>query len=305
MFSYTLTDATGEFSDSAVVTIVVICAAAPTPSPESADTPAPTYYTGDDLIGVPSTNNLTTAPTAYDGDDLVGVPPEFAAETSSPSPEPTQFTGDDMVGVPQDFNNTQPSVDRPELQDDFAITNQSVPVFIPILDNDIIPQDSTGNMGSPMHGENEATSDGITYTPADHFCGFEKFEYSVTDSTGMYTDTAEVTIEVICVESPTPSPTLFSGDDLIGVPQDFNADTYAPSPEPTEFNGDDMIGVPQDFEQETPSIDRPELNDDFATTNQGEDVIIPILANDKIPNGKISISSSICLLFIVKNLMVL
>ena len=50
MFSYTLTDATGEYSDSAVVTIEVICAPAPTPSPETVVSPYPTYFTGDEDI---------------------------------------------------------------------------------------------------------------------------------------------------------------------------------------------------------------------------------------------------------------
>ena len=84
-----------------------------------------------------------------------------------------------MIGVPPDFNETQPAMDRPELEDDYAITNQSVPVFIPILDNDVIPNDSTGTMGAAMHGEIEATVDGIIYSPDDICCGFEKFEYSL------------------------------------------------------------------------------------------------------------------------------
>ncbi|KAL7506882.1 hypothetical protein ACHAXN_004124 [Cyclotella atomus] len=254
MFSYTLTDATGEYSDSAVVTIDVICAELPSPMP--------TYFTGDDLIG---------------------VPPDFTLNSSAPSPQPTLYDGDDAIGVNQNFNATQPPIDRPDLEDDYAITNQSVPVFIPILDNDVIPSDSTGSMGVAMHGEVDASVDGIIYTPEDYFCGFEKFEYSVTDSTGKFTDSAQVTIEVICVDSPTPSPTLFTGDDLVGVPPEFGEDTAAPSPSPTLFTGDDMIGVPPDFNNTEPDIDRPELNDDYATTNQGEPVIIPILANDTIP----------------------
>ena len=210
-FSYTLTDATGQYSDSAVVTIVVVCAPVPTPSPESA---APTFYAGDDLVGVPS---------------------DFAMDTLAPSPQPSLFSGDDGVGVPHDFNNTQSDIERPELNDDYGVTNQSVPVFIPILDNDIIPQDSTGSMGTPVHGEVEAIPDGIIYTPVLDYCGTEKFDYSVTDSTGMFTDTAEVTVEILCVEND--------------------------------------------------NIEMLELNDDFATTKEGEAVIIPILANDNIPSG--------------------
>lgn len=224
------------------------------------------------------------------GDDLVGVPPDFTQDTVAPSPEPTMFTGDDMIGVSPEFNATQPSIERPELEDDYAITNQSVSVFIPILDNDIIPQDSTGTMGQAMHGEIEATVDGIVYSPADHFCGYEKFEYSVTDSTGMFTDAAEVTVEVLCVADPTSSPTFFTGDDFVGVPPEFEKDTLPPSPSPSWFTGDDMVGVPPNFNETQSGIDRPELYDDYATTTQGEAVIIPILTNDTIPTGKLCVS---------------
>ena len=261
-----------------MVTILVLCAPVPTPTPETSE---PTYFTGDDSVAVPLNHNQTvpnfdrtdstSAPSPSSGDDLVGVPPEFSEDTVAPSPEPTLFTGDDEVGVPHEFNQTQPGIERPELEDDYAITNQSVPVFIPILDNDIIPHDSTGMMGNPMHGDIDATSDGIIYSPFHHFCGFEKFEYSVTDSSGMFTDIAEVTVEVTCVENPTPSPTLASGDDLVGVPPEFNENTTAPSPEPTQIQ---------------PTIGEFNLNDDYAITNQGEDVIISILENDTIPNGK-------------------
>lgn len=205
------------------------------------------------------------------GDDLVGVPPDFATNSSAPSPQPTLFDGDDAVSVNENNHSTQPPIDRPELEDDYSITNQSVPVFIPILDNDVIPSDSTGKMGVAMHGEIDASENGIVYTPADHFCGFEKFEYSVTDSTDQFTDTAQVTIEVICVDNPTPLPV---------------EDTLPPSPSPSLFTGDDAVGVPPNFNEAQPDIDRPELNDDYATTNQGEAVIIPVLANDTIPAGK-------------------
>ena len=246
-----------------MVTILVLCAPVPAPTPE------PTYFTGDDAVAVPLNHTETTpnfdrtdstsAPSPSSGDDLIGVSPEFFEDTIAPSPEPTLFTGDDEVGVPHEFNQTQPGIERPELEDDYAITNQSVPVFIPILDNDIIPHESTGMMGNPMHGEIDATSDGIIYSPEHHFCGFEKFEYSVTDSSGVFTDYAEVTVEVVCVETITASPSVAV------------VDTAAPSPQPSEVQS-----ATEEFD----------LNDDYAITNQGEDVIISILSNDTISNCK-------------------
>jgi hypothetical protein len=50
---------------------------------------------------------------------------------------------------------------------------------------------------------------------------------SVVDSRSLSTlyDTAEVIVEVLCVSSPTSSPTFFTGDDLIGLPPEFGVDT--------------------------------------------------------------------------------
>eukprot|EP00804_Cyclotella_cryptica_P018478 CCRYP_004318-RC/>CCRYP_004318-RC protein AED:0.05 eAED:0.05 QI:175/1/1/1/0.85/0.75/8/326/1952 len=316
MFSYTLTDITGEHSDSAIVTIFVICQPTTMPTYFSGDdllgvppdfgaenpsidrfeptaapsgfsgddslgvppnfnqgtgdrpTPEPTLFSGDDALGVPPNFNQGTGdrptpePTLFSGDDALGVPPNINQGTGDrPTPEPTLFSGDDALGVPQNFNQGVSTPDRPVLKDDFATTNQSVPVFIPILDNDYIPTDSTGTMGNSLHGEIDATDSGIIFTPLAQFCGYDKFEYTVTDATGKFSDTATVTVEVICArekENSTPSPTPSSGDDLVGVPPEFSGGT--------------------------PIIDRPKLNDDFATTNENIPVIIPILANDTIPN---------------------
>jgi hypothetical protein len=253
MFSYTLTDATKEHSDSAVVTIDVMCTFTPTPSPEeSIFTNAPT----------PDESIDTMSPTQYSGDDMIGVPQYFNNETGieRPSPEPTQYSGDDMIGTPQYFNN-ETDIDRPDLEDDFATTNQSVPVFVPILDNDYIPANSNGTMGNPSNGEIEATEDGIVYTPSTEFCGVEEFYYYVTDATNMYTDSALVTIDVIC-----------------------SVASDSPSSQPTEYTGDEETSVPLNINNQ-PDVDKPDLADDFATTNQNVAVIIPILANDKIPSG--------------------
>jgi hypothetical protein len=44
------------------------------------------------------------------------------------------------------------------------------------------------------------------------------------------------------------------------------------------------FGIPPDFNEMQTGVDRPELNDDHVSTNQGSPVTIPILANDTIPN---------------------
>ena len=92
-------------------------------------------------------------------------------------------------------------------------------------------------------------------------------------------------VEVLCVSSPASSPTFFTGDDFIGLPPEFGMNTLPPSPSPSLFTRDDVIGIPPDFNETQTGVDRPELNDDHVSTNQGSPVTIPILANDTIPNG--------------------
>ena len=100
-----------------------------------------------------------------------------------------------------------------------------------------------------MHGEVKATPDGISYLPSPQFCGFEVFEYYVTDSSGLFTDTAKVTIEVVSAEDAIPSSSIddmveteLNGDntggyDLLGVPSQFSADV----------TGDDLAVAPPEF----------------------------------------------------------
>lgn len=204
-FTYTITDVTGQYSASALVTIDVICADTPAPSPIA--------------------------------------------------------SGDESIGDGLDFNNGNTTIDRPELEDDFATTNQSVPVFIPVLDNDFIPENSTGTFDQPMHGGVTMQDDGIVYTPDPEFCGYETFNYTITDATGLFSDAAMVTVEVECKFAPTPAPSPIA-------------------------SGDESIGDGLDFTDKNNTIDRPDLNDDSTTTDQDVPVLIPILANDTIPEGK-------------------
>ena len=96
--------------------------------------------------------------------------------------------------------------------------------------------------------------DDIVYTPVAGYCGMDIFSYTLTDVTGENSDSAIVTIFVIC--QPTTMPTYFSGDDLIGVPPNFGQDTPSidrsePTAAPSEFSGDDSLGVPPNFSEGT------------------------------------------------------
>jgi len=59
-------------------------------------------------------------------------------------------------------------------------------------------------MSDPQHGANVPKENGVEYTPNDGFCGVDSFEYTVADmdgvadENGMVSDTATVTIKVIC-----------------------------------------------------------------------------------------------------------
>ena len=114
-------------------------------------------------------------------------------------------------------------------------------------------------------------------------------------------------IEVLCATVPTPSPeiastpmsTNYSGDDSLAVPSNYshtipNSKRTGVNFAPTSSQGNDMVGVPsesvvsttppssfpslfsvgeadyvpEDFNQTDLAPERPELEDNFATTSQ-------------------------------------
>jgi len=91
----------------------------------------------------------------------------------------------------------------PAAEDDFATTDEGVPIDIPVLDNDI---DDDGDIltvthvDEPANGSAEINPDGtVKYTPNPGFVGVdEPFEYKISDGNGG-TASAFVIVTVLAV----------------------------------------------------------------------------------------------------------
>jgi len=104
---------------------------------------------------------------------------------------------------------TEAKTEIPQLVDDKAETTMNTPVSIPVLENDIyVPPNSAGSIDQPMNGTCSVEESGILYTPNPGFCGFDSFNYTITDASGTFSDTATCFVEVLCSGSllPTTAP---------------------------------------------------------------------------------------------------
>lgn len=85
--------------------------------------------------------------------------------------------------------------------DDFRTTPLNTPVKIPVVENDVDPDNDTLNLSdtivsNPSNGEVTVNDDGtVTYTPDNDFHGVDTFVYKVCDSLN-HCDVATVTVLV-------------------------------------------------------------------------------------------------------------
>jgi len=142
------------------------------------------------------------------------------------------------------------AIGEPLAKDDFYQGNQGDRIEVPVLENDFFPDGSTGSYTQPANGTIESINNGtmIVYVPEGGFCGFDTFNYTITEPSSLLSSTGVVTIFVACQGQslmPTASPTPLST---------------------TEW---------------------PVLivNADSALTGQNESVVIPVLENDLYPEG--------------------
>lgn len=101
----------------------------------------------------------------------------------------------------------------------------------------------------------------IIYTPDAEFCGTDQFTYTITAEE--HFATATVFMTVTCPGSSTT----------------------------------DVI---ESTTPESPEENRPIANDDFATTNRGKSVVIFVLSNDTVPEGKM-----LCHIFLLTKVILL
>ena len=97
-----------------------------------------------------------------------------------------------------------PVNDAPLVVDDDVSTFEDAPVEFDPLMNDTDVDDTelvVSDVGVASNGKVEITAGGVTYSPADDWCGSDSFSYTVADPDGE-TGSAMVAVEVECVNDP-------------------------------------------------------------------------------------------------------
>jgi len=121
--------------------------------------------------------------------------------------------------------------DPPVAEGDGAVTDEGVPVTIPVLSNDADPDGdrlTVESVEAPEHGV--ASSDGtdVIYMPEAGFSGVDTFSYTVSDGKGG-TNTADVVVAVAAVNDP-PTAQDDSATTDAGAP--FTIDSLANDTDP-------------------------------------------------------------------------
>lgn len=216
-----------------------------------------------------------------------------------------------------------PVPDAPRVQDDEADTRERIAVDVPVLANDRDPDGDPLRLIRVTQGANGSVlvngDDTLRYQPRDDFVGTDGFTYTVSD--GRRTATATVTIRVRDVpdapvaeggrlqtwEDTVLAITLSAhdrdGDALVfeierppdhgtlrGSPPDVS---YLPHPDyhgPDQFvfrveDGDGGYDVAKISLRVLPVSDAPRAADDAVETPERIAVDIPVLENDRDPDG--------------------
>lgn len=220
LFQYTIQDAAGGTSNSALVSLSI---AANTIPPQAQDDETATS------AGVPVTLNVIANDSDLDGSidpttveipefgdpshGLAEVDPATGAITYYPDPG---FVGTDTIGYVVRDNtgavSNQATVlvtvnestnARPVAGNDTASTNRNTPAVINVLANDTDPDGTidpttVAIAGGAAHGTTsvDLTTGVITYTPALNYTGPDSFMYSVNDNSGAVSNVATVSIVV-------------------------------------------------------------------------------------------------------------
>ncbi|MEP9363130.1 Ig-like domain-containing protein [Nocardioides sp. CN2-186] len=139
----------------------------------------------------------------------------------------------------------------PTARPDTAVTDQDVPVSIPVLANDSPGAPVTTTSNGPSHGSVVVEANGsITYTPDAGYVGDDAFDYTICSPTApTVCATTSVTVTVLPVNHPPvlPDVALSTRTDhavrgrLAGTDPDGDALTYARATEPR--NGTAVVGA--------------------------------------------------------------
>lgn len=156
--------------------------------------------------------------TILNGDDVLYTPNlDFCGTDSFTYTIKDSYSNEDTATVTIDVSCEE--IDQPEANDDYVTTPQGVPVTIPATENDYVPVNATGQFDQPSNGVVTIGESGVVYTPTVDFCGLDMFDYIITDSTGIHSDSATVTVEVIC-NSTHSAAEVIAINDYVNIPQD-------------------------------------------------------------------------------------
>ncbi|KAL3770124.1 hypothetical protein ACHAW5_009665 [Stephanodiscus triporus] len=207
------------------------------------------------------------------------------------------------------------------LNDDMAETAQNTPVLISPLDNDEnIPSYASLSTTQASNGTCTLQLFDVIYTPDQDFCGTDLFTYTIADSSIAYV--ATVTVNVACppilnddyaetMANTTISIHVLDNDEYVPpgafgtITQPLNGTCIRDDVNILYTPNSDFCGVDQFTYTvthpiggadtatvtvlvlcpETTESDRPIANDDFATTSQGNSVVLFVLSNDIFPPG--------------------
>jgi len=299
----------------------------------------------DNTVSVDEDNNLTISVLSNDSDvdgDTITV-----IGTSDPANGSVQVNGGTTINYmpDSDFNGSDSFTytisdgnggtntatvnitvnsinDNPIAGDDSAITDEDNAVVISVLTNDTdVDLDSLTVTGAsdPANGSvqiNNGTT--ITYTPDQHFNGFDSFTYTIIDGNGG-TDTATVNVTVNAIndapdaqddsdsvdeDNPVTISVLSNDNDVDGDTMTVSSTssasngsvqinggttiTYMPD---SDFNGSDSFTytiIDGNGGSDTATVnitvnainDAPIANDDSASTNEDNGVIVSVMTND-------------------------
>jgi hypothetical protein len=130
----------------------------------------------------------------------------------------------------------------PVANDDSATTDEDTFVLVDVLVNDSNPDGdllTIASVSDPEHGTASIGGNQIRYTPDPDYCGTDSFSYTVSD--GADTDTAQVTVTVLCInDAPVVSDQLLatSRDTPLSFTlsaQDPDIDPFDPEQHPLVF----------------------------------------------------------------------
>ncbi|MBA4056346.1 MAG: hypothetical protein C0490_16645, partial [Marivirga sp.] len=257
-FTYKLKDSGGAFSNVATVAITVNPVNdAPVAVPDQVTTPEEvpvviSVLDNDTDIDNPI-NTSTVAASSNPSNGRVDVQP--GSQTFEYTPNKDFYGTDSFTYAVTDADGATstpatvtiivtPVNDAPVARDDAATTNENTPVPIPVLVNDfdvddVLDPSSIVITTNPQHGTlsiNPSTGI-VTYTPQKDYVGSDSFAYTVKDPSGLVSNPAAVSVEVINVNLPPVAVNdVITHSSVLAVTIDVLANDYDPDNDHSELS---------------------------------------------------------------------